>query len=169
MLKISESQLAALLNPKQLSAFLALAAFLIAGVYPRSAHTAEYTPDSPEVKAMVARGVEFLDSRYDAPYGCGYAALVGYAVFKATDNPDHRCVQKGLAQAVEITNSVGGGGLEVLDEYVYAVSVSIQLMAAVDPIKYAPQMQKLLEYLQKRQRGDGAYGYKYKENVCQHR
>ncbi len=123
----------------------------------------EYTPESPEVRAMIDLGVKYLDSRRQSGYTLGYEALVGYAVFKATDDIEHPVVQDGIQHSLKIaSSSISGSQDEKFDEFVYAVSVAIQMLAAADPVKYNPELQKMLEYLKQRQRPDGAYGYKYK-------
>lgn len=131
----------------------------------------EYAPDSPKVKSMVDKGLKYIESRLEFPFAVGYKCMMGYTVYKATDNPDHPWVKKALEEAEQITaDSLGGSQVsaaEKSDEYLYAVSVAIQLMVAVDPIKYAPQLQTLLDYLERRQRPDGSFGYKYKDGYAQ--
>jgi hypothetical protein len=120
----------------------------------------EYTPDSPKVKSMIGLAVANLESKIAEPLKNGYECLVGYAIFKATENPDHPWVLRGIAQADSILRDATTKNQNTeADEFLYAVSVAIQLLAAVDPIKYSPQLQGLFTYIKSRQREDGGFGY----------
>ncbi len=134
-----------------------------------SAFSEDYTPDSEKVRQMVDRGVGFLESRGATGHGVGYEILMGYTVFKATDNPEHPIVLNGLSQAKTVAKSSTskGGDLETLHEYNYVLSVSIQLMAAVDPVAYAGDLQNMLKYYINRQKASGAYGYQHEPYLNQ--
>ncbi len=118
----------------------------------------EYTPDSPAVRMMIDRGVGYIERRFSSGQGLPYELLMGYTVYKATENADSPLVKIAINHAKRVAAETDGA-LSELDEYRYVVSVAIQLLSSVDPIGNAPQLTKMLDYLVRKQRASGAYNY----------
>lgn len=120
------------------------------------------TPDSPEVKASVARAVQFLASNSDSFGGrdgrAGARALVGLVMVKA-DQPNHPRVQEGL-------DAVRNRVLKNPEEDIYTVGLSIIFLTELPPARqreYYPDLEALLERLKKLQKPVGGWGYPYYE------
>ncbi|MFN3190361.1 MAG: hypothetical protein ACE361_07525 [Aureliella sp.] len=128
--------------------------------------SAQYYPDHPKVQAIVARGINFLETEYRndgaanaGDYAGGSPILVGYTILKATGNPDHPLVRSGIAAAAALAGNVNkarhGGESKVM----YEVSIAAVLLASIDAAKYRPQMNEVLYFFEKVQKNHGGFGY----------
>jgi len=94
-----------------------------------------YTPESPEVRQAVDRAVKFLES--DAADD----GRLGAAIQGRLGNMDPH-------------------GLEI---DIYSTGLSIIFLCELDPSKYRPEIECLLEYLRLRQKPHGGWGYPDRE------
>ncbi len=139
---------------------LCLALFL----FPASSVYSQYTPEHPEVKEMVERGVAFLEGgptqTRSSQWGPGSASLVGLAVYKVRNDSEHPLVQRGLAAAKSIADNVNNDAFVRSDEkIVYYASVAAILLASVDVDRYRSECTILRDFLLRVQRPYGAFGY----------
>ena len=114
-----------------------------------------YTPESPEVRSMVARGARFLarDHIYDEPH----RALAAMAIFKSGESSEHPVVAESLKECVDMCRTP-----EVVDRSlrsVYGASVVGILLCEVDPVKYRKEIANVIKSLEKRQKPFGGWGY----------
>ncbi|HBE72170.1 MAG TPA: hypothetical protein DDW52_28885 [Planctomycetaceae bacterium] len=122
--------------------------------------SAQYSPTHPKVVEMVNRGVAFLKAG-DRNRGLdgGQAALVGYALYKATGDAQLAKVQQGIAAAQRIARATASYSANGEDKFVYEVCVAGVLLASVDVGKYQPEVLQIREWLISIQKSHGGFGY----------
>jgi len=129
-----------------------------------------YSPEDPEVRQMVDRGVKYLEglSVEDINKGTygdpeGQPMLVAYAHFKAEGDPDAALVKMGLSNASQFVEKIkrGGGRLNPKphSKALYEAAVAIMLLAEVDAKKYRNEIQTVADALLSQQMPHGGYGY----------
>ncbi len=120
-----------------------------------------YSPDHPDVVAMVDRGMAFLEKAdYNQVSGeyAGGRMLVGYTVYKVTGDKEHRLVKQGLSDAVQCAaDSLSRA--QGIHKIVYDASIAAIFLADVDAAHYRPQLLQLRDFLQQAQKRHGGYGY----------
>ncbi|WDQ17374.1 hypothetical protein [Rhodopirellula sp. P2] len=134
----------------------------------RSAHG--YTPEDPEIQALVDGGVQSLraNARQKTFYalttaftgGFGEHALTGYAAMKVNHDATDPVVQQGISSARTLVSKLGApdpGGHS--SKTVYAVSAAALLLAEVDAEKYKSELKQIDRYFRNAQYRNGAYGY----------
>ncbi len=141
-----------------------LLAVLCAGLAGPTAARA-YTPDHPDVQAMVARGVAFL-KKARLPSELGGACLVALAVHKSgkaragnepqSDTAD-RVVVEAVVRCRRACEQFPEKPLE--DKDVYNLGCALIFLAELDADQYRPEMKILLDQLLRRQRKDGSWSY----------
>jgi hypothetical protein len=126
------------------------------------------TPDSPEVKALVKKGLDFLERGAPpantpgvpmmplamGPPRLGETVLVGLSFFKA-GKEDHKLVKEAI-QAV-----YGVKDLPTVDNY--SLGLAIIFLSELDDQQHLPTIQKLVDEMVSRQQERGGFGY-YKAN-----
>ncbi|MGN6135217.1 MAG: hypothetical protein ACTHOU_12010 [Aureliella sp.] len=125
-----------------------------------------YTPDDPEVVAMVDRAVAFLERNADGSISSvrihegeiGTHSLVGYTIFKATGDPDHPLVKRGIAASIDRIQ-VAATRPQASEKIIYEASLAALFLADVDAVKYRPELIKARDFLQNHQKRHGGYGY----------
>ncbi|MEZ6071709.1 MAG: HEAT repeat domain-containing protein [Pirellulales bacterium] len=118
-----------------------------------SSTDAALTPESPEVKAAVKRGTDFLATASDQRFGG--SSLVALALYKSGADEDHPQVQRAVN---DIRNYIAKGPHGQRDE-MYSLSLSLILLAEVDSEGYASEISWLLERILADQKSHGAWGY----------
>jgi hypothetical protein len=112
--------------------------------------TAAYTPESKEVKAVVARGLAFLEK--SAPDDkIGGRVLVGLSFFKA-GNEKHPTVKAALDQIVSPTTDWNG-----VDNY--SLGLAIIFLGELNDQSHQSTLQSLVDKLIARQKTHGGWGY----------
>lgn len=111
------------------------------------------TPDSPEVREAVAKGIAFLETTNDGRLGA--KALVGLTLAKSGASPDHPKIK----EAIEAIQNALKGGPESFREDIYSTGVAIMFLVAVNPKQYAYEIEALVKSLHLRQKSQGAWGY----------
>jgi len=125
------------------------------------------TPESPEVKALVKKALDFLERGAPAAgipgaavpgatgqERLGETVLVGLAFYKA-GKEDHKLV-KAAVQAV-----YGAKDLPLTDNY--SLGLAIIFLSELGDPQHLPQIQKLVDEMVSRQQPRGGFGY-YKDN-----
>jgi hypothetical protein len=136
---------------------LAILLGILAAVRPSLALA--YTPESPEVKAMVERGMRYLETA-PPPSGeglddAGAMWLVGITLLKNGKDAKHPVVAAGIKRAQDIARKnlpTGYGGM-------YWNGLVVIFLCEVDPVKYKAEIKYYLDLLLKSQYAGGAWGY----------
>ncbi len=136
---------------------LAVVAATVGAVSGPSRYACAVTPNSPEVKDAVRRATEYLKTAN--PGRVGGEALLGLALLKSDVPAEHpRIVQAVNAVRQEASKSTYEFG------EIYTPSVFITFFIELDPEKYAPEINKLIGYLESRARPYGGWGYPAGDN-----
>lgn len=132
----------------------AICCCLLSGV---ASPTWGYTPESPEVQAMVGRGVAYVEKSFgQGPMDdeLGGVCICALACYSHRGDANHPIVQKALAR---IQESVRDGFKQGAHEN-YGLGIALLLLGTLDP---APrkEMNALLDEVYKRQHASGAWTY----------
>jgi hypothetical protein len=148
--------------PSDARRFAKLLAMLLCGLTAIStANLFAYTPQSPQVKSTIKRGIAFLSSEASNDAQPGAQALAGIALLKADEPPDH---PKILA-AVEKVRAIipeNNPRTAAIDN-IYTAGIAIIFLVTLDPQKYKPEIECLLQYLYSKQKKHGGWGYYFEE------
>lgn len=133
----------------------------------------DLTPESPEVRSAVAKGIRFLESPQAEESRLGGKALVGLALIKngaRTDHPKIQSAIKAIQQAVDrlprVEKDDQGRPLpspepperrQPID--IYSTGLAIIFLCQLDTSRYGSEIQRLLDYLYSVQKEHGAWGY----------
>lgn len=137
---------------------LSLAFWLACPVAQFSNAQRNFVPESPEVKAVVDRAVEYLSNK--KPSG-EKGVLAGLAVAEASKRydglvpKDHPVIKKAVSG---IVSAVESGSL-LRSQAVYHPCLALILLCEVDDQEYRPQIMKLLKSFEKRQLENGGFSY----------
>jgi len=132
-----------------------------------------YSPEDPEVRQMVDRGVKYLESLSEkdlreANWGGpdGQVMLAGYAHLKAEGNYDAPLVKMASKVALDIVAAAkqNGGALKRNVKTNYEVAVAIMLLADLDAVEHKDNLRILGEGLLALQMSHGGYGYEGQAN-----
>ena len=133
---------------------LYLIIILFVGIVP-PIQGAGLTPDSPEVRASVMRGVAYLNANGAQENRPGGKALIGLALIKAGADPDHPLINAAVA---EIRKNLTPGKISF--QYpIYDMGISAMFLSELDPVLYANELRYLAEALQFTQQRPGGWGY----------
>ncbi len=129
--------------------------FATAGIWQPSALAQDevLTPESPEVKAAVQRGVQrLIDQRQPSSPGRLYLAALAIAKSGQANHPK-------VQQALQSIATMYGGQTPPRLEYesVYRTSVAIMLLVTLDPQRFRNEIAVLSEHLMSMQRRMGAF------------
>ncbi|MCC9632260.1 terpene cyclase/mutase family protein [Blastopirellula sp. JC732] len=113
-----------------------------------------FTPESPEVVAMVEKGVKYLGAQnHDRPGG---KSLMALALLKSGQPLDHPRVQSGLAAA----RAMGANVPSHSGDNVYDVGLCLILLCEVDPEGSSEQIKNMVKYFVDTQKPGGGWGYR---------
>lgn len=131
--------------------WLALAAFgVVWGVF--SSQALALTPDSPEVKVAIERGIAFL--RTADKGSMGHHALVGLTFTKFGLGEGDPVVDEAVKSVVATAQNA-----ENLNDNIYPTGIAIMFLCELDPSKYRGEIEALVKSLHRRQKPHGAWGY----------
>lgn len=119
-----------------------------------------YTPESPEVQAMINRGVKFLEENFGKSGGqhekeLGAVCICALACYKATGNPQHPLVTKAVAQIRGELQS----GMKHSGHANYSLGIAMIFLGELDLQAYRREIEAMLEEIYKRQMPYGAWSY----------
>lgn len=126
----------------------------LGGVNPGRSQAQEFSPESPEVKALITKGLKFLESQYD--YRPGGEALVGLVYLKSGAPITHPRVQKAIEK---IRESLSKPDPFALVDEMYTPCVELLFFTAADPKQFRSEIDQLLAYLITHQKPHGGWGY----------
>ncbi len=132
-----------------------------------------FTPEDPEVKSMIEKGLKFLESQSEdkitaSPYAStdGRPIVVAYAHLKYLHDHDSPVVKMGLKYAKMFVAAAkkNGGRINVptsraYDAGVYETAVAILFLAELDAAEYQEDLRMLGNALMNLQFSTGAFGY----------
>jgi hypothetical protein len=144
-----------LTKPAPFSPMLLLAVALAGAGLGESARAV--TPESPEVKAVIDKGLKFLEGAKDERLGA--QCLIGLSFLKNDRDRNHpqivRALQSCQAFAANPTPTTGIG----TDIDNYSIGLAIIFLCEHDPVKNRSAAQKVVNYLLSRQMQNGAWSY----------
>jgi hypothetical protein len=131
--------------------------FVIGLVAFNAANLFAYTPDSPQVKNLIKKGDAFLCSELSNDVRPGAQAVAGIALLKSGVQPDHPKILK----AVEMVKSLMPGNDPTKAQFpeIYTAGLSLIFLVTLDPLKYKPEIDCLMQYLYAKQKKHGGWGY----------
>jgi len=140
-----------------------LAAFTSLGPFQRSIAREPYSADHPEIKEMVNRAVGFLGSSSAGAGHVGpeYEILVGYSVYKATENHDHPLVTHAVTAAQKLVREFSDRKSEIYKGTyaIYQISITAVFLAALDGEKFKSELEQCRDILVSIQKPSGGFGY----------
>ncbi len=135
-------------------------ALTTAGPVPQKAACA-YTPSSPEVRRMVAAALSYLETRGPQDSRIGAQALVGMAFFKGGAPPDHPAIVHAVGAIRKAVEGLKIDGRQPFD--IYSAGLATIFLAEFNSAEFAPEIQKLIAYLESVQKPHGGWGYSGRE------
>ncbi len=114
------------------------------------------TPESPEVKAMVEKGVAYISERNNAGNRLGELCLYALALHKGGKADDHPLIKRAVALCKKYVKTPD---VERNQGEVYDISVALILLCELDSSEYNEEITTFLSMLEKRQKKHGGWGY----------
>lgn len=125
-----------------------------------------YTPESPEVKQMVRRGLEFLESSDDDRLGG--KCLIALAFLKEAYPERHSQIKnhpKILAAVQACKEAVAEGeNIKGKQGVIYSLGIAVIFLCELDADLYRTEIDAMLGLLRKYQKPHGGWGYLNREN-----
>src|SRR5687767_8702406 len=116
------------------------------------------TPESPEVKAVIEKGLKYLEGATDERLGA--KCLIGLSFLKNGRDDRHPQVASALKACQEFAANPGSVKSSFgAEEDNYSVGLAIIFLLEQDPQKNRAAAQKVLDYLMSRQMSNGAWSY----------
>ncbi|HUE74644.1 MAG TPA: hypothetical protein VMP01_27500 [Pirellulaceae bacterium] len=136
--------------------FLAgLAAAFLATMLPR--HASAVTPESKEVLSVIERGLAYLTTASDGRLGG--KCLIGLAFLKDGADESHPKVKEAVTACLAATKPQASD----IKTDIYSTGIAAIFLCALNPSKYNPEIVKLRDSLEYRQKSCGGWGYPDKE------
>lgn len=129
----------------------------VLGLGTRAAELSALTPESPEVKAAVAKALKYLEAEAANESRTGGLALAGLAFVKTEANNSHPVVKRATEQIrVELDKKDGEFDGS---EQIYHVGLSLIFLATADGVANRREIDALLVRLVSLQKDHGGWGY----------
>ena len=133
-------------------------AFLIA-VFSFAQLASAYTPEHPQVQAMIKRGTAFMTKNFETKNRykdeLGAICMCALACYKATGNAQHPLVGKAVAKIRKDLQ----GGMKHSGHANYSLGIAMIFLGELDPDAYRQEIQAMLDEVYKRQTEYGAFTY----------
>lgn len=132
---------------------------LVAGVwltFLAPASGAPLVPESPEVKAAIAKGLKYLNAVTPNDARSGAKALHGRVLLY-----DRQLDHPRLREAIEAARAEANQELITAD--LYTLGICLVFLLEADPEKYRPEIEKFLKHLATIQKSHGGWGYPHLE------
>lgn len=116
-----------------------------------------YTPESPEVKAMVGRGVAYIEGNFGRGQmddELGGVCICALACYSQTGDADHPVVQKAIAR---IKQDARRGFKQGAHEN-YGLGIALILLGTIER-EHRAEMLAVVQEVQRRQQASGAWTY----------
>ena len=115
------------------------------------------TPESKEVRAVVERGLQYLSTTTDPRLGG--KCLIGLAFLKDGADENHAKVKEAVDACLAATRPQASD----IKVDIYSTGIAAIFLCTLNPSKYNPQIVKLRDSLEYRQKPCGGWGYSDKE------
>jgi hypothetical protein len=141
-----------------MNALLRLSCCLLAGpaallaLVPQTA--AAHTPESPEVRAVIKKGLKYLETAKEGRLGG--QCLIALAFLKDGSDEKHPKVVAAVNACLAATKGEVGADI-------YSTGIAIIFLCTLNPSKYQPEIVKLRDSLEDRQKSCGGWGYPDKQ------
>ncbi len=133
-----------------------LVAILTATVVPHTGQCA----DQATVKQSMSIAADYLRANFDKFSGGGRKILAGYALYKAGDpitSKELVAVLQEIDEKMVEGNYVPKGG----DAAIYEAGIVAMLLSDIDPVKYQPQLQAIVNFIVESQQENGSWDYRH--------
>ncbi len=124
------------------------------------ARATAYTPESPEVQAMIEKGLAYLQT--DSDERLGGKCLVGMVFHKAGYEEDHPQIDAAV-KACRV--ACQGTPEQIGPDAVYSIGIALILLTDLNPVRYRAEIDTFFSWLQKTQKSHGGWGYLSGENL----
>ncbi len=148
-------------GPRHRSGGLVMVVLVVCLNFFLSSDLQAYNPNSPEVKAMLAQAMSYLEScpKSGESARLGGHCLIGLAAYKYNNlvgNPDElpALTQEGLSRALGSANSLDG-----TDNY--SVGIALILLCEVHAADHVGPINLYVEEIKRRQKPHGGWGYQH--------
>ena len=125
-----------------------------------------YTPESPEVRAMITKSLNFLNKQEAKGEAAtlGGHCIIGLAALKANKIPNagHPLVQRAIKEAKKIAATKK---FSTAHSENYSLGIAIIFLAEVDVEQYRREIQVFLAEILRRQQPGGGWGYHGRQNA----
>ncbi|QDU28192.1 Prenyltransferase and squalene oxidase repeat protein [Anatilimnocola aggregata] len=111
------------------------------------------TPDSPDVKAVLDKAFQFLETADDARLGG--KCLIGLAFLKNGADEKHPKIEAAVKACIAATKR---DATEIKND-IYSTGIAIIFLCTLNPSKYSVEILKLRDSLLARQKPHGGWGY----------
>jgi hypothetical protein len=112
------------------------------------------TPDSPEVRKVIDKGLEYLATANDGRLGG--KCLIALAFLKDGKDETHPKIAEAVTACKNATRGEVGADI-------YSTGIAAIFLCSLDPSKYSAEILKLAESLESRQKSHGGWGYPDKQ------
>lgn len=112
-----------------------------------------FNSESPEVKQLLQKAFAYLETADD--HRLGGKCLIGMAFLKKGEKETHPKV----AAAIEACQKAARSEVAEIKDDIYSTGIAVVFLCECDPSKYRPEIMRLLESLELRQREAGGWGY----------
>ena len=138
----------------RIPAAVATGLLLAAGWWGPSARA--LTPDSPQVKKAIRKGVAFLESEVAKDDRVGARALMGLVMVKNHADPKHPRITEAVTaiQAAVVGHDPKHIGLDI-----YSAGLAVIFLATLDAHAYGREIDYLMDFLKVQQKPHGGWGY----------
>lgn len=115
------------------------------------------TPESKEVRAVIEQGLQYLSTATDGRLGG--KCLIGLAFLKDGADESHPKVKEAVTACLAATKPEASA----IKTDLYSTGIAAIFLCALNPSKYNPEIVKLRDSLEYRQKSCGGWGYPDKE------
>jgi hypothetical protein len=115
-----------------------------------------YTPESPEVQAMLARGMKYLEANYPPSVPDGGHFLGAMATLKVTGDDEHPAVKGAVERALKLTEKIRKEGIS---NTVYSEAILCYFLCELNPKRYRQEIADIIKAMLHRQRPNGCWSY----------
>ncbi|WP_428303863.1 hypothetical protein [Lacipirellula sp.] len=133
-----------------MAAILCTAILGLAFVSPRNAHA--YTPESPEVVALIDKGLKYLETTSHTEVGG--QCLIALAFLKRGMPADHPKIEEAVEWCRRSVND------EQQRSYIYGKCIAIIFLTELDAVKHRDLINSYLSQLKDHQKEHGGFSYK---------
>ncbi|MHB8902652.1 MAG: hypothetical protein ACYC6Y_28160, partial [Thermoguttaceae bacterium] len=140
----------------RLPSLFLLAITLSISVTTAPAAQAALSPQSPEVQRAIGRAVKYLEELKSPDDRMGAHAIRATVILKAGGSENHPIVQSAVREIRKDLPNLKG---VPKDHIIYSVSLSLIFFCTLDPDRYKPEIDRLLQYLLSVQKAHGGWGY----------